>query len=296
MPSSRRIRVTGLIALLTVCIIFYLTNGARSTHDSPFYTRTLAAMQDREAKAASKLAMAEEIERQERMERVQREHEGAVSHATTTKPQETRAALPLGPQQQPLRPELASKSAGAGGKSVAGRKMMSDGKVVHYASPKDSDDGVAKVGNVGPQASHALAGDKDETDEDHRVQDALNEILRKGPIIVFSKSYCPYSKKAKHILQDLYEISPPPYVVELDLHELGSGLQATLGRMTGRRTVPNVLINGKSIGGGDDIEALNDEDKLASTVSSLGGKRIVKVQRRPEEAKKTEMKVKRFKA
>jgi glutaredoxin len=291
-------RVTGLIALLTVCVIFYISNGARSTHKSPFYTRTVQAMQDRDAKEASKLAMAEEIERQERMERVQREHEAALSHVAP-KAKETRPAQPLGPQQQqqPIKQDATSNS-GAGGKSVAGRKMMGDHKAAHYVSPKDSgDDGVAKVGNVGPQSSHAVVGEKEEvSEEEHMVQDTLNDILKKGPIIIFSKSYCPYSKKAKHILLDLYDISPPPYVVELDLHELGHGLQSTLGLMTGRRTVPNVLINGKSIGGGDDIEALDDDDKLVSTVASMGGKRIVKVQRRPEEEKKTEMKVKRFKA
>ena len=62
--------------------------------------------------------------------------------------------------------------------------------------------------------------------------------------------------------------------------------------MTGRRTVPNVLINGKSIGGGDDVEELHDDDKLVSTVSSMGGKRIMKIQRNDDEAKKTEMKFK----
>lgn len=293
MPSSRRMRVTGLVALLTVCIIFYITNGARSTHNSAFYTRTVTAIQDREANEARKQAIATEIERLERVERLQAEHNAAISH---TQPKETRAAQPLGPQQKPIVPDTASGS-GASGKSVAGRKMMSDGKVVHYASPKDSDDGVAKVGNIGPQSSHAVVGEKEESEEDHKVQDALNDILKKGPIIIFSKSYCPFSKKAKHILLDLYDISPPPYVVELDQHDLGAGLQSTLERMTGRRTVPNVLINGKSIGGGDDVEALDIEDKLASTVSSMGGKRIMRVARRPDdEAKKTEMKVKRFKA
>jgi len=94
-------------------------------------------------------------------------------------------------------------------------------------------------------------------------------------VIIFSKSYCPYSKKAKHILLDKYDIVPAPYVVELDMHNLGSGLQAALHKMTGRRTVPNVLINGKSIGGGDDVEALDGSDKLASKIKEMGGKRVM---------------------
>lgn len=39
--------------------------------------------------------------------------------------------------------------------------------------------------------------------------------------------------------------------------------------------MPNVLINGKSIGGGDDVEALHMKGELASTVKSMGGKRIM---------------------
>lgn len=76
---------------------------------------------------------------------------------------------------------------------------------------------------------------------------------------------------------DQYKITPAPYVVELDEHTLGSELQTALGDSTGRRTVPNVLINGKSIGGGDDIEALHKEGELANTIKKMGGKRIMEV-------------------
>lgn len=96
-------------------------------------------------------------------------------------------------------------------------------------------------------------------------------------VVIFSKSYCPYSKKAKAILLEQYHIVPAPYVEELDLHPLGPQLQAALLKTTGRRTVPNVLINGKSIGGGDDIAGLHSEDKLVEKIKDLGGKRIMEV-------------------
>ncbi|EMD00979.1 hypothetical protein BAUCODRAFT_42814, partial [Baudoinia panamericana UAMH 10762] len=159
-----------------------------------------------------------------------------------------------------------------------------DGKIVSMKPSSAADhDGVAKIGNVGqPKAVDLGTEDKTastESEEEHKIETELNDILKKGPIIIFSKSYCPFSKKAKHILLDLYTIDPPPYVVELDQHELGTGLQAALEKSTGRRTVPNVLINGKSIGGGDDIEALHNDDKLVETVQSMGGKRIVEVKK-----------------
>lgn len=185
-------------------------------------------------------------------------------------------------------------------KPVAGRKTMlataaaSNDKVVQAKPAHDDDDGVAKVGNVETRPSTARNGQTGpETEEDHRVETELNDILKKGPIIIFSKSYCPFSKKAKHILLDLYAITPPPYVVELDQHELGSALQDALQRSTGRRTVPNVLINGKSIGGGDDVEALHMGDKLIETISSMGGKRIMEVKKKEAQGEqKTEVKFK----
>jgi len=44
--------------------------------------------------------------------------------------------------------------------------------------------------------------------------------------------------------------------------------------MTGRRTVPNILINGRSIGGGDDVQELHSSGKLVEKVKSMGGKRM----------------------
>lgn len=71
-------------------------------------------------------------------------------------------------------------------------------------------------------------------------------------------------------------------MVEIDQHPLGTKLQSVLEKMTGRRTVPNILINGKSIGGGDDVEALDHESALADKIKSMGGKRVMEVNLRPE--------------
>ncbi|KAF1817408.1 glutaredoxin [Eremomyces bilateralis CBS 781.70] len=112
------------------------------------------------------------------------------------------------------------------------------------------------------------------TEEDVEVEAELNTILKKSPIIIFSKTYCHFSMNAKRIF-GAYKIVPEPYIVELDEHPLGPKLQAKLGESTGRRTVPNILINGKSIGGGDDVAQLHEQGKLIETVKSMGGKRIM---------------------
>ena len=99
-------------------------------------------------------------------------------------------------------------------------------------------------------------------------------------VIIFSKSYCPFSRKAKIVLLEKYLIVPAPFVVELDKHPMGPQLQDTLTQMTGRRTVPNVLISGKSIGGGDDVEQLDNQHELINKVKSMGGKRITEAKLR----------------
>lgn len=74
---------------------------------------------------------------------------------------------------------------------------------------------------------------------------------------------------------------PSPFVVELDEHPLGVGLQFALQKSTNRRTVPNILINGKSIGGGDDIEDLDTSGTLIDKIRAMGGKRIMEITKRP---------------
>lgn len=73
---------------------------------------------------------------------------------------------------------------------------------------------------------------------------------------------------------DKYSITPDPFVVELDEHPLGPLLQEQLLQTTGRRTVPNIMINGVSIGGADDIIQLDNDDELVKKVVNLGGKRV----------------------
>ncbi|KAJ3527796.1 hypothetical protein NM688_g8079 [Phlebia brevispora] len=97
------------------------------------------------------------------------------------------------------------------------------------------------------------------------------EILRnEHPLVIFSKTYCPYSKKAKALLLETYNLMPTPTVVELDKRLDGLFIQTILSRLTGRSTVPNIVLQGKSIGGSDDIHQIDDEGKLKSLLESNG--------------------------
>lgn len=44
--------------------------------------------------------------------------------------------------------------------------------------------------------------------------------------------------------------------------------------------MPNVLINGKSIGGGDDVQKLDLDGELIGKVTGMGGKRIMEAKLR----------------
>ena len=61
-------------------------------------------------------------------------------------------------------------------------------------------------------------------------------------------------------------------------------MQDTLEKMTGRRTVPNVLVNGKSIGGGDEVAALDTGTDLIDKIKDMGGKRVMEAKRKEEKA------------
>ncbi|KEQ87615.1 glutaredoxin [Aureobasidium pullulans EXF-150] len=249
MPSQRRVKVFALLAALAVLSFIYLSSAGSSTRSSAFYTSTSSALNAKHQEALDL----------ENHQKIQEVHEAAEKQKEAANIRD---------------PDLAAVPGQK--KSVAGRKIIKGEKGL-------KDDGVAKVGNTGAKPTQAADAD-DESEEEHKVETELNAILKKSPIIIFSKSYCPYSKKAKAILLEQYNIVPAPYVEELDLHPLGPQLQAALLKTTGRRTVPNVLINGKSIGGGDDIASLHEDDKLVAQIKELGGKRIMEVTKAPPKA------------
>ncbi|KOM45188.1 hypothetical protein LR48_Vigan06g049400 [Vigna angularis] len=76
----------------------------------------------------------------------------------------------------------------------------------------------------------------------------VQNAIYSNRITVFSKSYCPYCLRAKRILAELNE---KPFVVELDLRDDGYEIQSVILDLIGRRTVPQVFVNGKHIGGSD---------------------------------------------
>jgi len=78
------------------------------------------------------------------------------------------------------------------------------------------------------------------------------KIIDENSVVVFSKSWCSYSRSAKKLLTDM---GAKFETVELDQIDDGSEIQEALEDITGQSTVPNIFIKQKHIGGNSDLQA-----------------------------------------
>ncbi|KAL1589594.1 hypothetical protein WHR41_01707 [Cladosporium halotolerans] len=77
------------------------------------------------------------------------------------------------------------------------------------------------------------------------------DIIDNNAVAVFSKSYCPYCKATKSLLS---EAGAKPYILELDQIDDGAAIQDALEEMTKQRSVPNIFIGQKHIGGNSELQ------------------------------------------
>ncbi|KAK1671159.1 glutaredoxin [Colletotrichum godetiae] len=267
MPSQRQLRTLLVGVLIGVVFVLFYTSSLRANEVKDertiqdFYHKTVnglkhkqppgqAVLEGNKPKVAGHVPVDKDADGDVDAddEKLAKDMQGRLKAAEDK-------AKELANKKSPLKPDAPSDVVGKGN-SAAGQKKKektANGKEVTESDEEEK---------------------KDESDEEHAVEVELNTILKKSPVIIFSKSYCPYSKKAKALLLEKYSIEPTPYVVELDKHPLGPQLQAFLGEKTGRKTVPNILVNSVSIGGGDDIIELDDQKKLVPRIVDLGQKKV----------------------
>ncbi|GMY13335.1 glutaredoxin [Fagus crenata] len=93
------------------------------------------------------------------------------------------------------------------------------------------------------------------------------EIVSSNPVVVFSKTYCPFCVNVKQLLTQLGATFK---AIELDTETDGSDVQSALKEWTGQKTVPNVFIGGNHIGGCDTTTALHKEGKLVPLLTQAG--------------------------
>jgi glutaredoxin 3 len=76
-------------------------------------------------------------------------------------------------------------------------------------------------------------------------------------VTIYTKDYCPYCLKAKQLLDRLghkYE--------EIDIGKHPELVSEVVAKSGGRKTVPQIFIGDRHIGGCDDLYALHDQGGL----------------------------------
>ena len=73
---------------------------------------------------------------------------------------------------------------------------------------------------------------------------------------VYTTAYCPYCVRAKALLKH----KNVPFE-EIDVGN-DDALREQVVRESGRRTVPQIFVDGKAIGGFDELKALDDDGQL----------------------------------
>lgn len=82
-------------------------------------------------------------------------------------------------------------------------------------------------------------------------------------VIIYTANYCPYCKRAKQLLEQ----KGVPFE-EIDVTD-SDALRAELTEKSGgRKTIPQIFIDGKHIGGCDDLYALDRQGKLDPLIAA----------------------------
>jgi glutaredoxin 3 len=102
-----------------------------------------------------------------------------------------------------------------------------------------------------------------------QAQDFVDLVKQKNasnPVIVYSRSWCPYCTQVKGLL--LHQLNVPTKVIEMDQLADEAGVAAALTQITGRTSVPQVFIGGAHVGGCDGEYSRRYVDKLQDCRSS----------------------------
>ncbi|KAK0392318.1 hypothetical protein NLU13_1814 [Sarocladium strictum] len=300
MPSPRRIRLLSLAAVASVIVILFYTHPF--SHD--FYHRTVQAMGNDNTQVAQRHASSsnsihaangpppegaapppidEHMRADAQTLPADRDADGDVDADDHRLASQLKERLKVAEQaakdsanEKVLKPDAPSEIIGVGNAAGAPKPVAQE--IVEEKKPAPAEKPKQPPPAAAPAAAPPAAAPKKPKEEtlspEARADKLLSSILNEAPVTIFSKTYCPHSKRAKALLLDKYYVTPAPHVVELDEHPQGSNLQDALLRKTGRRTVPNILVHGVSLGGADELVALDEGRKLVDKFVELGRKEV----------------------
>jgi len=99
------------------------------------------------------------------------------------------------------------------------------------------------------------------------VKKFVDDCIAENKVIIFSKTWCPYCKRVKALFSTNFP-DIKPVVVELDERDDGNPIQEYLNEKTGQRSVPNVFVNKKHVGGCDDTTKSFETGELGKLITA----------------------------
>ncbi|GMT06490.1 hypothetical protein PENTCL1PPCAC_28664, partial [Pristionchus entomophagus] len=104
--------------------------------------------------------------------------------------------------------------------------------------------------------------------DQYELETAIQDDINVHRVMIYSKTYCPYSRRLKSLLTK-YDIDDMK-VIELNKEDQMSEMQDFLETLSGRRTVPQLFLNGQFVGGYDDVKALEDDGEFEKRLMQAG--------------------------
>ena len=95
----------------------------------------------------------------------------------------------------------------------------------------------------------------------------LKDLIRVNKVMVFSKDYCPFSDKAKGLLN---QRNIKFKVVEMDLLPDGKAMHKALKTFSGQNSIPVIYINGRKLGTYDDMRLAATNGRLDNLLQDPG--------------------------
>lgn len=86
----------------------------------------------------------------------------------------------------------------------------------------------------------------------------------KHQVVVWSKSSCPYCSQTKQLFSSMPSVDVA--VHEIDQLPSGFLIQQELLALTGQRTVPNIFVQDRHMGGNDDIQRAHRTGELSKLI------------------------------
>lgn len=172
---SRRFKPILVLVVLFTLTILYVTSSARHTRNSEYYQRTQAELRNQRNRADDDAATANALDSDTDVAKRLKDAADQAKAAADRKGDEHRARLGM--------EELPEKNDDENEKSAAGKKGMKAGTAKENAASKSDADAADVAGPPNNDQMPVKGQQGVETEDEHKVEQELNAILKRSPSI-----------------------------------------------------------------------------------------------------------------